>query len=118
MNYGHTFGHALEALTDYGSWLHGEAVSIGMEVAAQIAVARGLLSIEERLRQRRLLHALGLPVHCSGINVEAALLAMQRDKKVQSGRIRWILPTSIGHAAIYDDIPLAVVRDAVAAVCI
>src|SRR2546430_14077293 len=48
LNYGHTFGHALEVLTDYGSWLHGEAVAVGMEVAAQIAVARGLLTTEYR----------------------------------------------------------------------
>jgi 3-dehydroquinate synthase len=113
LNYGHTFGHALEALTDYGAWLHGEAVSIGMEVAAHIAVSKGLLSPGDALRQRRLLQALGLPTHCSGLDIEALLIAMQRDKKVQSGRVRWVLPTHIGHAAIYHDIPLDTVRNAI-----
>jgi 3-dehydroquinate synthase len=113
LNYGHTFGHALEALTDYGTWLHGEAVSIGMEVAAHIAVSSGLLSSEDALRQRRLLQAFGLPIHCPGLDSEALVIAMQRDKKIQSGRMRWVLPTHIGHAGIYDDIPLELVRDAI-----
>lgn len=117
LNYGHTFGHALEALTDYGTWLHGEAVSIGMEVAAQIAVARGLLANEYALRQHTLLRALDLPVRCAGVDAESALGAMQRDKKVRDGRMRWVLPTRIGHAEVCDDIPLAVVQDAIATVC-
>ena len=116
LNYGHTFGHALEALTDYGTWLHGEAVSIGMEVAAQIAVSRGLLPSEDAMRQRRLLQALGLPIRYSGMDTESILTAMRRDKKVRAGRMRWILPTHIGHAEIYDDIPLETVRDAIEAV--
>jgi 3-dehydroquinate synthase len=117
LNYGHTFGHALEALTDYGSWLHGEAVSIGMEVAARIATARGLLSQEDALRQQKLLRALDLPLDCPGVDSGAALAAMQRDKKVQAGRMRWVLATRVGHGEIYDDIPEPVVRDALAAVC-
>ena len=116
LNYGHTFGHALEALTDYGTWLHGEAVSIGMEVAAQIAVSRGLLSPRDALRQRQLLQALGLPIHYSGIDTETILAAMQRDKKVRAGRMRWVLPAHIGRAEMYDDIPLEMVRDAIEAV--
>ncbi len=67
LNYGHTYGHALEAITGYGTWLHGEAVSVGMEVAAHIAVARGLLSEDEAARQRELLHALDLPVNCPSV---------------------------------------------------
>jgi 3-dehydroquinate synthase len=117
LNYGHTFGHALEALTDYGSWLHGEAVSIGMEVAARIATARGLLSQEDALRQQKLLRALDLPVDCPGVDSGAALAAMQRDKKVQAGRMRWVLATRVGHGEVYDDVPDLPVRDALAAVC-
>src|SRR5216683_4509040 len=117
LNYGHTFGHALEALTDYGSWLHGEAVSIGMEVAARIATARGLLSQEDALRQQKLLRALDLPVDCPGVDGGAALAAMQRDKKVQAGRMRWVLATRVGHGEVYDDVPDLPVRDALAAVC-
>ena len=117
LNYGHTFGHALEALTDYGAWLHGEAVAIGMEVAARIAVARGLLTNEHALRQRELLLALHLPLCCPGIDTISVLEKMQRDKKVRAGHMRWILPTQIGHAEIYDDIPLALIQEAVAMVC-
>ena len=117
LNYGHTFGHALEALTDYGTFLHGEAIAIGMEVAAQIAVATGLLTNEHALRQHELLRALNLPVHCPGIATESVLEKMQRDKKVRSGRMRWVLPAHIGHAEVYDDIPLEVVQNAVAKVC-
>jgi shikimate kinase / 3-dehydroquinate synthase len=117
LNYGHTFGHALEALSGYESWLHGEAVSIGMEVVARIAVARGLLSQEDALRQHKLLLALDLPVHCPGVDLEAALAAMRRDKKVRSGRMRWVLPTRIGHGEVFDDIPESLVRDALAGVC-
>jgi 3-dehydroquinate synthetase len=117
LNYGHTFGHALEALTDYGIWLHGEAVAIGIQVAAQIAVTRGLLANEHALRQRELLCALDLPVRCPGIDAESVLAVMQRDKKVRAGHMRWVLPTRIGHAEIYDDIPLTVVRNAIATVC-
>jgi shikimate kinase/3-dehydroquinate synthase len=117
LNYGHTFGHALEATTAYGTWLHGEAVSLGMEVAGRIALARGLWSADDLQRQRTLLQALGLPVECIGAASDALLEAMQRDKKVQAGRTRWILPTCIGQARRYDDIPLEQVRAAIAAVC-
>ena len=117
LNYGHTFGHALEVLTDYGSWLHGEAVAVGMEVAARMSVARGLLTNEQALRQRELLLALHLPLRCPGIDTISVLEKMQRDKKVRAGQMRWILPTQIGRAEIYDDVPLALIEEAVAKVC-
>ncbi len=117
LNYGHTFGHALEATTEYGTWLHGEAVAIGMEVAGQIAVARGLLTNEHALRQHELLQVLHLPIRCPGIDAESVLERMQRDKKVRAGRTRWVLPTRIGHAKVFDDIPLTLIQEAVAMVC-
>ncbi len=117
LNYGHTFGHALEVLTDYGSWLHGEAVAVGMEVAARMSVARGLLTAEDAFRQRELLLSLHLPQLCTGIDTISLLEKMQRDKKVRAGQMRWILPTQIGQAKIYDDVPLALIEEAVAKVC-
>jgi 3-dehydroquinate synthase len=117
LNYGHTFGHALEATTDYGTWLHGEAISIGMEVAARVAVACGKLSPGEAARQTRLLQALNLPIRCPGTDVDAILNTMLRDKKVRAGRMRWVLPTRIGHAEIYGDIDPTIVREAVMAIC-
>ena len=117
LNYGHTFGHALEVSTNYGSWVHGEAVSVGMEVAAQIAVAKGLLSNEHALRQRELLQSLHLPLRCPGIDAASVLEKMQRDKKVRAGQMRWILPNQIGQSDIYDDVPLPLIQDAVARIC-
>ena len=117
LNYGHTFGHALEATTEYGTWLHGEAVAIGMEVAGQIAVARGLLTNEHALRQHELLQVLHLPIRCPGIDAESVLERMQRDKKVRAERTRWVLPTRIGHAKVFDDIPLTLIQESVAMVC-
>ncbi len=117
LNYGHTFGHALEAVTEYGTWLHGEAVAIGMEVAARIAVASGLLSQEDAKRQRTLLQAFGLPVQCAGVNIDAVIQAMQRDKKVRAGNTRWVLVTGIGHADVYSTIDAGIAREAIAAVC-
>lgn len=117
LNYGHTFGHALEAVTEYGTWLHGEAVSIGMEVAARIAVARGQFAQDDLLRQRRLLQAIGLPVQCPGVDVEALLAAMLHDKKAREGRMRWILPTRIGQVSLVSDVDITIVRDAALAVC-
>ena len=117
LNYGHTFGHALEATTDYGTWLHGEAIALGMEVAARVAVPCGRLSQDEAVRQTRLLQALELPVRCSGVDIDAILATMQRDKKVRAGRMRWVLPTRIGHAEVYSDVDPAIVREAVMAVC-
>jgi 3-dehydroquinate synthetase len=83
-------GHALEVVTNYETWLHGEAVAIGMEVAAHIAVATGTLSQEEATRQTRLLKALNLPVRCPGVDVDLLLHRMQQDKKVSAGSIRWV----------------------------
>jgi 3-dehydroquinate synthase len=117
LNYGHTFGHALEAITDYSTWLHGEAVAIGMEVAAHVAVASGKLSPDEAARQTKLLQALNLPIRCSSVDIDAILNTMQRDKKVRDGRMRWVLPTRIGHAEVFSDIDTAIVREAVMAVC-
>lgn len=117
LNYGHTFGHALEAITEYGTWLHGEAVAIGMAVAARIAVANGLLSQEDAQRQQTLLQAFGLPVQCAGIDVEVAIQAMQRDKKVRAGKMRWVLATGIGHAEVFSDIDTHIVRESIQAVC-
>jgi shikimate kinase/3-dehydroquinate synthase len=117
LNYGHTVGHALEAATGYTTWLHGEAVAIGMEVAAHIAVSLGLLAPEAAARQRALLLACELPTSCPGLTLDALLEAMSRDKKVQSGRLRWVLPTSIGQAIVSSDVPLSLVQQAIAAVC-
>ena len=105
LNYGHTFGHALEALTHYNRYRHGEAVAIGMNCAAQLAANLGMLSETDFQRQRTLLERANLPIAFpSDIAPEALCDAMYLDKKTLGGKLRLILPTRIGEVIIRDDI--------------
>lgn len=114
LNYGHTVGHAVEALMGYGPLLHGEAVAIGMHAAARIAVAMGLCDAGLVERQRRLLAAYGLSVAVPhGLDPEAIIAATLRDKKVQARRVRWVLPTAVGSVVVRDDVPEELVRAAI-----
>lgn len=107
LNYGHTIGHAVEALVGYGTLLHGEAVAIGMHLAAQLAVAVGVCDPLLVERQRALLAAYGLGVALPpGLQPEAILRTVARDKKVQARRVRWVLPTGLGSTVIRDDLPV------------
>ena len=105
LNYGHTFGHALEALTHYNRYRHGEAVSIGMNCAAQLAVNLGMFSESDFQRQRVLLQLAELPLTFpSDLTPEALCEAMYLDKKTLGGNLRLILPTRIGEVVIRDDV--------------
>ena len=105
LNYGHTFGHALEAVTHYNRYRHGEAVSIGMNCAAQLATNLGMLSETDFQRQRILLERANLPIAFPpDIAPEALCDAMYLDKKTLGGKLRLILPTRIGEVVIRDDI--------------
>ena len=116
LNYGHTLGQALESLTGYGALLHGEAVAIGMDLAARIALRMELWAPESVERQRRLLHAYGLPTALpSGVDPTRLLELTLQDKKVRAGRVRWVLPTAIGAAEVREDVPEELVRAVVAA---
>jgi len=101
LNYGHTLGHALEAVTRYRRYKHGEAVAVGMTQAARIAVRMGRLEPAAAAAQEALLTRFGLPTALPPRIDRAALLeAMTLDKKVQAGRIRLVLPDRIGHVAL------------------
>ena len=117
LNYGHTIGHALESSTEYGSFIHGEAVSIGMMGAAHISEQMGMISEEVVARQQRLLERFNLPIRASGVAVDAVLGAMSLDKKVQGGSNRWVLLEEVGKAVVRSDVPRelveATVRDLV-----
>ena len=113
LNYGHTIGHAIETATDYGRYLHGEAVSIGMMGAAYIGEAMGLMSTDEVDRQRQVLTSYGLPLACEGVDPDAIGEAMLTDKKIAAGAIRWVLLDGIGNAVTRNDVPPELVRDAV-----
>lgn len=97
LNYGHTFGHAIEATTSYGTYLHGEAIAIGMTMAGQLALQQGLWSEDCLVRQTRLIERLGLPTKAVGLEPQQLLDAMQLDKKTEHGKLNFILPTCIGH---------------------
>lgn len=112
LNYGHTFAHAFETVTSYGQLLHGEAVSIGMACAARLAKRLGRIDGEFVDRQRQLLVELGLPVTLLDIDAAAVIAAMAHDKKVEHGRLRFVLPTRLGHVELVDYVPLADVQAA------
>ena len=100
LNYGHTFGHAFEALAGYGTLLHGEAVSIGMICASQLAEKLGRIPAAVTTRQRSLLEALNLPTVVPAelrVRPEEILQCMLLDKKTEGRELRFVLPSRIGH---------------------
>lgn len=104
LNYGHTVGHAVETVTGYTRFRHGEAVMLGMIAAGRIAVVKGILPPEDFDRQNRLLDRIGVRRDFDGITTADLLDAMTRDKKVTDGRIRFILPRTVGSVEIRDDV--------------
>jgi len=112
LNYGHTFAHAYEAVAGYGELTHGEAVSIGMHCAARLAARMGRIASDIVDRQQRLLVGLGLPVKGPPLDAENLLAAMQRDKKVEHGRLRFVLPDRIGHVELVSGVEPLDVRAA------
>ena len=112
LNYGHTIGHAIEAVTEYGTYLHGEAVSIGMMVAAGISQRQGLISEELVDRQRTLLQRFELPVTLSDVDPDTLLEATTSDKKSRGGKIRWVLLRGPGQATTSRDVSTRTVRAA------
>lgn len=103
LNYGHTIGHAIETVTDYKKYRHGEAVAIGMLYATRIAIEMGLTDNGVLERQFSLIKRLGLPLH-TGLKSEDIVKALYADKKVVAGRLRFILPIKIGEVIISDQV--------------
>lgn len=114
LNYGHTLGHALEAVSGYGRYAHGEAVAVGMTAAARIAAGRGLVDAAFVERQSALLRALGLPIEADELADERIVPALYRDKKAEGGRLRFVLPTAVGSVALVDDVTEDEIRRALA----
>ncbi|HEY9618641.1 MAG TPA: 3-dehydroquinate synthase [Microcoleaceae cyanobacterium] len=111
LNYGHTIGHAIESLTGYRLVNHGEAVAIGMVAAGQLAVALNLWSDICAERQLALIAKAGLPIQIpAGIEVDVIVAALQLDKKVQAGQVRFVLPKDIGTAIVTDQVDSQVLR--------
>ena len=95
LNYGHTFAHAIENLENY-RWRHGDAVSVGMVFAAELAQRAGLLDAESVARHRTVLQSLGLPVSYRGDRFDEALEVMRRDKKTRAATLRFVALDAIG----------------------
>jgi 3-dehydroquinate synthase len=115
LNFGHTFGHAIEAGTGYGAWLHGEAVAAGMVMAAELSALMGDLRKTEVGRVRELLRRAGLPVAGPALAPERLIELMALDKKAAKGRTRFVVLEAIGRARLRADVDDAAVRRAIVA---
>lgn len=109
LNYGHTFGHAVETLTGYEAFLHGEAVAIGMMCAARLAERLEMVGPELVKRQQNLLEALELPTRLPKLDIPSMIAVMQHDKKVQHGQLRFVLPRALGHVEVVGGVPAEIV---------
>lgn len=113
LNYGHTIGHAIESLTEYRLFNHGEAVALGMVAVADIAVQLDWWSAEEAQRQHQLIQKTGLPTALpADFAVDAVADVLLTDKKVKDGKVRFILPTQLGKVKITDQVPGGVIVNA------
>jgi 3-dehydroquinate synthase len=112
LNYGHTIGHVIESLTHYETFVHGEAVAIGMVAAGKIALKANLWEENEAKRQEKLLEKAGLPTKIPDyLDLEEIIANLQTDKKVKAGKVRFILPESIGKVMITDKISSDLLRE-------
>ena len=113
LNYGHTFGHAIESGLGYGEWLHGEAVGAGMVMAADLSARLGLIDEATSQRIRALIARTGLPVTAPDLGADRYLELMQVDKKAEGGEIRFVVIGPLGQAGMRPA-PESVVRDVIA----
>ena len=111
LNLGHTFGHAIEAGTGYGSWMHGEAVAVGMLMAAALSHQRNWLSEQELHALHHFWENLNLPQKGPNLGADQYLSLMAGDKKNQGGQIRLILLKTLGEAIVSSDTPTALLRN-------
>ena len=111
LNFGHTFGHAIENALGYGQWLHGEAVAAGMVVAAEVSRRLGKIADGDVARLAALVARAGLPTAAPVLGFERWMTLMGRDKKVVAGAIRYVLLDALGRASVANDVPDAVLRD-------
>jgi 3-dehydroquinate synthase len=104
LNFGHTAGHAIEAVTAFRRFRHGEAIAWGMLVASQVAVGRGLLADDDDQALRTLIMTLGPLPHIADLPAAQMIDAVRRDKKVVNGTLHFVLPTGVGTTSIVDDV--------------
>ena len=117
LNLGHTFGHAIETGMGYGVWLHGEAVSAGTLIAAELSMRLGWLTKEDCARIERIFRAADLPVRDPALGAARYIELMRHDKKVQDGKMRLVLLKAIGQGVISDIATETQMAEAIQARC-
>jgi 3-dehydroquinate synthase len=115
LNFGHTFGHAIEAGAGYGAWLHGEAIGAGMVMAAELSRRLGLIGKAEVTRVRSLVQRVGLPVTGPDLAPEELVALMAVDKKAAQGKLRFVVLEGTGRAALRGGVDERLVREAIVA---
>ncbi len=115
LNYGHTIGHAIETVTGYTRFLHGEAVAVGMYLEARLALILKLIDEAQALRIKALIESYGLPSEMPvDIDAKGVLSSMQLDKKAVAGKLKFILPEKIGAVRIQKEVPEEAIREMLA----
>ena len=119
LNYGHTVAHAIEATAGYGAFLHGEAVALGMVAATRISVRHAGLAPAMGERLERAIEDAGLPVRFGPTSppIDAIIARTGLDKKVEAGRVRWVLLADVGRVVVTDEIDPAIVRNVLEGMC-
>lgn len=115
LNLGHTFGHAIESYMGYGVWLHGEAVAVGMVMAADLSQRLGWISTDDLERTKKIIQRAHLPVKCPAIPLDEFLGFMAHDKKVLNGQLRLVLVSTLGKAIITKDFDVELMKQAILA---
>ena len=113
LNFGHTFGHAIEASMGFGAWLHGEGVAAGMVMAAELSLRLGLIGPADVARVRALVGRAGLPIQGPKVPAASLMQSMAVDKKAERGQIRFVVLEAIGSARLENQVPSALVREAI-----
>src|SRR5205085_2052375 len=111
--FGHTVGHALESVTNYRRFHHGEAVGQGMRAAACIAERAGIFAASERAAVEEAVLSVGSLPSTNNLALRDIMNAIQRDKKAEAGRIAFVLPVEIGRVIIKSDLPLPLIRSSI-----
>jgi 3-dehydroquinate synthase len=115
LNFGHTFGHAIEAGAGYGSWLHGEAIAAGMVMAAQLSKNLGLIGEPEVARVSGLIGRAGLPTRGPALAPQKLMELMAGDKKAAQGKLRFVVLEALGRAALRGGVEEQRIREAIVA---
>lgn len=113
LNFGHTLGHAIEAAGKYSRYHHGEAVALGMRIAANISVRMGMLARADEKALNEVLNAIQLPRRIQKVDLRGILRVMQHDKKFTSGRNRFVLAEGIGRVKVVEDVPLPLIKQSI-----